>query len=100
MWFESKPSEEMLKMKPNRKIQGKSQGPKEAQNAAFEKRRDRTKKEPPRAARGGGRTAVLPGTHGRASPLPPIFGFSVRLFDFLHNFSVFADALPLKGACT
>jgi len=43
----------------------------------------------PTTARGGACMAVCPGWHGRASPLPPICGFSSQLFGFLCNFFLF-----------
>jgi len=50
----------------------------------------------PTTACGGGRTAVRPGWHSRASPLSPICSFFLCLFVFLHVlFSVFT-VLPLK----
>ena len=59
------------------------------QNAAFEKRQDRTRQKPPWAARGGRRMAARPGWHSRASLLPPILRFSFVAFRFPTRFLVF-----------
>jgi len=61
---------------------------------------------PPQAARGGGRTDVLPGMHNRAAwdarpciPLSPIHVLPLQLFRFLRDFVSFGCCFVLKGAC-
>ena len=75
---------------PKRMIQGKNLRTKaKHQKAAFKKRQNWWARDHHglpvvfTTAHGGGRTVMLPRTHGRVSLLLPVFRFSSRLFDFL-----------------
>jgi len=71
-----------------------------AQNAAFEKRRNSRGQRPTRASRGGGGTAVLSGTHGRAYPSAPDLRFSFATFRLPARFFRFELIfLLIKGGC-
>jgi len=77
------------------KVEDPRQNPltkKKHQNVAFGKRQNSGAKYHHRlpvvltTARGGGGTAVLPGTHGCGSPLPPTASIPLWLSDFLRDF--------------
>ena len=84
----------MMKLRPNgsrkvakeaheaqgRRSKAKSADQKEAPKRSVQKTTEPLSQRPPQAARGGGRTAVLPGMHGLASPTATgCFGFFCAL---------------------